>query len=89
MLVKELKRRLRTLYKPNDHIAAHLWCSEDVFQVAGEIGGTITKKDANEIIDQIDRHIDSEFGITWDTIKCILQDYLREKKANGKREKIK
>jgi hypothetical protein len=86
MLVKELKRRLRTLYKPNDHIAAHLWCSEDVFQVAGEIGETITKKAANEIIDDIDRHIDSELGITWVTIKCVLQNYLIEKRANGKRK---
>ena len=86
MQVKELKRRLRTLYKPNDHIAAHLWCSDDVFQIAGEMGKTITKKAANEIIDQIDSHIDSEFGITWETIKCTLQDYLRDNKLNGKRK---
>ena len=86
MQVKELERRPRTLYKPNDHIAAHLWCSEDVFQMAGEIGETISKRTANEIIDDIDRHIDSELGITWVTIKCVLQDYLREKKANGKKQ---
>ena len=86
MLVKELKRKLRTLYKPNDHIAAHLWSPEDVFQVAGELGETITKKAANEIIDDIEEHTDSEFGVSWGTIKCVLQDHLRDNKANGKRK---
>jgi len=55
-----------------------------VFQLAGEIGETITKKAANEIIDDIEEHIDSEFGVSWATIKCVLEDYLMDKRANGK-----
>lgn len=80
MQVKDLIHNLETLYKPNDHIAAHLWCPEDVFQIAGELGETISQKAANEIIDDIHGHIDSEFGVTWATIKCVLQDYLRDRK---------
>lgn len=38
--------------------------------------------DANNIIDNIERHIDCEYGITWETIKCSIEDYLGEI-ANG------
>lgn len=87
MLVTDLIHKLQTLYKPDQHIAAHLWSPEDVFQMAGEMGETVSKKGTNEIIDDIEEHIDSEFGISWATIKCVLQDYLRDNKANGKRKK--
>ena len=87
MQVKELILKLETLYKPNDHIAAHLWSPVDVIQVAAEIGEEISAKVANEIIDDIEHHIDSEYGVTWTTIKCVLQDYLSEEKANGSKKK--
>ena len=83
MQVNELIGILQRQYNQDDHIAVHIWSPEDVFQVAEEIGATISKNEAEEIIDDINRHIDSEYGVSWTTVRCVLEDYLRDKKENG------
>ncbi len=82
MQSKDLIQKLKEWYKPDDHLAVHIWCIDDVLGTADEMGVKLTIDDANNIIDDIDRHIDSELGITWETIKCSIEDYLGEK-ANG------
>ncbi len=82
MQVKDLIQKLQEWYKPEDHLAVHIWCIDDVTGTADEIGVKLTVDEANEILDDIDRHIDCDLGITWVTIKCAIEDYMGEK-ANG------
>ena len=82
MLVKDLISKLREWHKPEDHLAVHIWSVDDVLGTAEEMGVKLSLKDANSIIDDIDGHIDSELGITWETIRCSIENYL-EVKANG------
>ena len=80
MEVKDLMYKLKGWYKPEDHLAVHIWSIDDVLGTAEEMGVELSVDDANEIIDNIDSHIDSEYGITWETIKTSIQLYLGEKK---------
>ena len=82
MLVKDLTERLQQWYKPDDHLAVHIWEIDDVTGTAKEMGAELSADDANEILDIIDSHIDCEYGITWETIKTSIQNYLGEK-VNG------
>jgi hypothetical protein len=62
-------------YKPDEHIAAPIWCEEDVIGYAlNEMDGkVITREQAQSILDQIDSHHDCELGITWETIRCGIE----------------
>ena len=82
MQVKDLIMKLNEWYKPDEHLAVHIWSIDDVIGTAEEMGVKISVNDANNIIDNIDRHIDCELGITWEMIKCSIEDYLGEKE-NG------
>ena len=82
MQVKDLIDKLKKWYKPDDHLAVHIWCIDDVLGTADEMSVKLSIDDANNIIDNIERHIDCEYGITWETIKCSIEDYLGEI-ANG------
>ena len=61
-------------YKPDDHIAIAIWCEEDVLGRAKELGKKISRKQAQEILDQIDRKQDCEYGISWSTLDCFIND---------------
>jgi len=61
-------------YQPDEHIAVAIWCEEDVFGRAEERDMTITKEQAQSIIDQMDANHDAELGITWDTIDAGLDE---------------
>jgi len=61
-------------YDKDSHIAAHIWCEEDVIAKAKERGRYITTEQTQEILDRLDSHIDCELGITWVTIDCALDD---------------
>lgn len=61
-------------YKPDEHIAVAIWCEADVLGRAKELGKKITRKQAQEILDDIEQHHDAELGISWDTLDCAIQD---------------
>jgi hypothetical protein len=61
-------------YKPTEHIATAIWCEEDVLGRAKELGKKITRKQAQDILDDIERHHDAELGISWTTLDCAIQD---------------
>lgn len=77
MLVKELINQLQTQYKPDQHIAAHLWCTADVMNLAVEMETEVpTQQKADDIIDYVQEHIDCEMGITWDTLRYAIEKHL-------------
>lgn len=74
--VKEHLESMKDLYKnPDEHIAVHLWSADDVLGKALDMKIKISKRKANDIIDNIHRHCDSSLGITWTTIECALEEY--------------
>jgi len=76
---KEIER-LRRQYKDNldEHVAVMVWSEDDMLCRAGERKIKITREQAQDIIDRIDRKQDATLGITWDTIDCYLDDYEEE-----------
>ena len=73
----ELVAHVATL-NPNDHYVVAIWSSTDVMDAAREDGkeADITQANANDIIENIDRHQDCTIGITWDTIESGIDDFL-------------
>lgn len=61
-------------YKPDAHIAAPIWCEDDVLGRAKDLGKKVTRQQAREILDDIERHHDCELGITWMTLDCAIEN---------------
>jgi len=65
---------MKNSYKPEDIVAVAIWQVDDVLGQAKETGIKITRKQAEEIIERIDRRQDASLGISWDTINAYLDD---------------
>ena len=77
--VAQVKHRLKGIGR--QHVAAAIWCEEDVIARAHERGIRIGCRQARDVIDAVDHKQDCSYGITWDT----LDYYIDEIKA--KRQK--
>lgn len=71
--VKEVIEHL-SRYNPDEHIAAALWSEGDVLGRAEELEISITRGEAQDILDKMDHGHDASIGITWDTIDGYLED---------------
>ena len=58
----------------NQQVAVAVWCEDDILERAGERKIKITRKQAAEILDEMDAKQDCELGITWTTIDCYLDE---------------
>jgi len=67
-------------YSPDERVAVDIWCVEDVLDRAEERGINISRREAEEIIDDIHKNTDATIGINWDVIDA----YLDEVKSRGK-----
>jgi len=87
VLVKDAIKHLKQ-YKLTDHVAVAIWQAEDVMEHAKNGRDMdVTKEEAEEIIDQMDRNQDCEYGITWQTIDNYL-DELEEKREREKMDRV-
>ncbi len=82
MQVKDLIQKLKEWYKPTEHLAVHIWSSDDIKEAAQEMETELSQEDINNVLDNLDNDIDSELGISWDTLRSAIEDYKGEK-ANG------
>ena len=86
--VKHLIEHLKNNYKPNAHIATSIWQRDDLLCVAqdwktwdNEQGTSVpnpmpmTEKQADEIVEEIDRHHDCTVGINWDVIEYWVGEF--------------
>ena len=85
--IKEYIEQLQHLYKPDETVAVHLWHTDDVIGLAKEMGYELSKEQAAEIIEDIHSHIDCEFGVTWETLRCNIEDYVTNNKVKKLRKK--
>ena len=61
-----------------DSVAIHVWCREDVYRVAWEAGWPISPTMADEILSDVERRVDAEYGITWLTFENAVQEFYAE-----------
>ena len=68
-----------TTYLRNDRNTAFiLWQTEDVVGKANEMGFEISEEEAEDIISNIDNSSDCEYGITWETIRHHINEWIEE-----------
>ena len=58
-----------------DSVALHVWSREDVIKVAQNRVWPISPEATDEILANIEGHLDSELGITWLTLDIAVDDY--------------
>ncbi|MBT4309033.1 MAG: hypothetical protein HOD49_01335 [Anaerolineae bacterium] len=58
-----------------DSVALHVWSREDIIGVAKERGWPISPEATDEILENIERHVDCELGITWLTVEIAVDDF--------------
>ena len=76
--VKELIDHLSKSYMPTDIIAYDIWSVDDVMAVHKESGSKkkLSKEQAEEALEYVDRHKDATYGISWETLRCALDEVL-------------
>jgi hypothetical protein len=84
--VNELIRKLKKNYKGTDHIAYDIWSTEDVISHAEDNELKITKKQANDVIDEMENNKDAEQGLTWDMMDYWFKETLHMKDMEQKIE---
>jgi hypothetical protein len=57
----------------SDKFISIKWYANDVMDRANHLGIDITEEDSEEILDNIRRGHDCEYGINWDTIDCHIE----------------
>ena len=67
-----IKGALKDLF---DSVAIHTWSRPDVYRVAWEEGWPISQGAADEILSDVERRVDAEFGITWLTFEIAVQEF--------------
>jgi hypothetical protein len=72
----ELIELLKKQGKLDTHVACNVWSADDVKKLAEELGLSITKEDANNIIDLVEDNIDCSEGISWNTLGFYIKSYL-------------
>lgn len=55
-------------FETGDAIAI-IWCIDDVYHTAEEMGYALTQEQAREVLGLMDRKHDAEYGIGWETIR--------------------
>jgi hypothetical protein len=74
--VAEEKTRLNGI---EGHVAIAIWQRADVLGIAEDQGVKLSPEEADEILDDIDANQDCEYGISWMTLQCYVDDYVRDR----------
>ena len=76
--IREAIEHLET-FDPDEGCAIHLWTEPDVMCTAEAMNIEITEEEAREILDTIHEHVDCEYGITWESLRCTIDDFDRDR----------
>jgi hypothetical protein len=61
---------------PEESICMNYWQVGDVLEKAEEMGEEITREEAELILEDMERHIDCEFGVSWDNVSEGIKDFV-------------
>lgn len=78
MKVQELIEELNKFHKKDDTILAHIWQVRDILDRAKEREISLTEFQADEILENMDRHIDCTLGVCWDTVDVFTDNFLED-----------
>ncbi len=53
------------------------WCKEDVKNVTSSMEVSLTDEEISDVLRNVLENHNSEYGITWDTIRCEIEDIVR------------
>ena len=88
MKVKDWIKRLQNEFSPDEEICVHLWQRADVQGVAMDRHNwKLTNEQADEILEDIERHIDSELGVSWMTLYVYIETFVTNDKRGYKSKK--
>lgn len=76
--VSDLQKRLT--YLSGHRVAASIWSTPDVLCTSKARQHNLTKKEADEIIDEIDHEQDCSVGINWDVIESAIENKISQRK---------
>jgi hypothetical protein len=63
---------------------SHEWSIEDVYEKAEEMDIEINNIQAGQVLDLVWKNIDSEYGISWDSIENAIETVMKENKIQNK-----
>lgn len=78
MKVKYWIERLQKDYDLEESVCIHLWTRPDIEERAKELGYNFTANDCDLILEDMEHHIDSGLGVSWETVKYYIDDYISE-----------
>ena len=73
MEVRTLIEHLQQRHQPDDVIAASLWVVDDVLARAAETGVSLTRAQAEEVLDLAEDKHDANIGISWDVLDVHIE----------------
>ena len=76
MKVSNLIEYLQKYYKPDDIVAHHMFTTEDVEEIGKNMGYVFTQNQIDYILENVEHHIDSEYGMSYDSIESAIEDYV-------------
>ena len=66
---------------------AIVWCIDDVYYTAEDMGYALTQEQARDVLSLMDRKHDAEFGVCWETIRSHIEwmqyDLIGDDEDNG------
>lgn len=68
----------------NGDAIAIIWCIDDVYYTAEEMGYALTVEQARDVLSLMDRKHDAEYGIGWETIRAHIEWIQYDMKDEGK-----
>ena len=69
---------LTTYLRNERNLAFIVWQTDDVIGKANEMGFEMSQEDAESVIGDIDRSSDCEYGITWETIRHHVDEWVQD-----------
>ena len=88
---EEAIRQLQAYHQQGEHVCVITWSREDVIDYAKDLDPPIkvTIKEADKILDEMERRHDATIGITWNTIEAYLDDLKYERKKAKEKQNAK
>jgi len=68
--IKQLEK-----HEPDEEVAAILWTKQDVQHNAEEMNKGFSERDCREILSKLDSSADASTGITWDTLRALVEQH--------------
>ena len=82
MTIKELREHIKE-YGNDLPCAWALWLPGDVKNIAVQEQVELSDEEIGEILDDVHCNQDAEFGITWESIRCAVQDFVGDRQEGG------